>query len=74
LVDQALLVFVNKFDRVLDRDDVVLTALVDRIDHCAERVDLPEPVGPVTTNESLGQRAKVHDRLRKPKLLRRQDL
>ena len=37
LIDEAFLVFVDKFDRVLDRDDMVLAPLVYLIDHRAQR-------------------------------------
>ena len=37
LIDQTFLILVREFDRVFDRDDVILAVLVDRIDHRTQR-------------------------------------
>jgi hypothetical protein len=54
LVDQAALAFVHELDRILDGQDVVRLVVVDVVDHAASVVDLPEPVGPVTSTMPRG--------------------
>jgi len=44
---------VHEFDRVLDRDDVVLAFLLTKSMSVASVVDVPDPVGPVTTTSPL---------------------
>ena len=49
LVHSTLHVQMQELDRVLDRDDVFRSRLVDLVDDRGDQcVDLPEPVGPVT--------------------------
>ena len=58
LVDQALLVPVQELDRVLDGHDVVARVRLARSMRAASVVDLPEPVGPVTSTMPRGRLAK----------------
>ena len=47
--------FVQIFDRVFNRDDVMRLVLVDVVIIAASDVDLPEPVGPVTRIRPRGR-------------------
>ncbi len=49
LVDRGLEVRVEVLDGVLDGDDMDRVVAVDLVDDRREVVDLPEPVGPVTS-------------------------
>jgi hypothetical protein len=53
LGDQALLALMDELDGILDCEDVVGPGPVDRSTRAARVVDLPEPVGPVTSTRPL---------------------
>ena len=53
LREDAALFVVHELDRVLDGDDVLVVGVVDAVDDAASVVDLPEPVGPVTSTRPL---------------------
>jgi hypothetical protein len=57
LVDQAALVLVDELDRILDREDVIVTLPVDLVDHRGERRRLPGPRRPVTSTRPRGRSA-----------------
>lgn len=57
LVYHGLLVGVQILDRILDCDDVAVLGTVDVVYHAASVVDLPEPVGPVTSTRPRGAMA-----------------
>src|SRR5712692_6526028 len=48
LVDHTILVHVHKLNRILDGEDVIVSIMA------ASVVDLPEPVGPVTSTNPRG--------------------
>ena len=54
LVDHAVLVHVHEFDRVLDGEDVSWRSVLILSIMAASVVDLPEPVGPVTSTSPRG--------------------
>ncbi len=75
LVDHAALVLVHELDRVLDRDDVLVAARVLILSiMAASVVDLPLPVGPVTSTRPRGSLHSSVDRARQAELLERRDL
>ena len=45
----------EELDQVLDREDVLVTGVVDEIDHRCERGRLAGPVGPVTSTKPRGR-------------------
>ena len=59
LVDQAALVLVDVLDRVLDREDVLVALALILSIIAASVVDLPLPVGPVTSTSPRGRSASV---------------
>jgi len=54
LVDQAFLALVHELDRVLDRKDVANSFSLMSLTIAASVVDLPDPVGPVTSTTPRG--------------------
>jgi hypothetical protein len=54
LVDQALLGLVHELDRILDGQDVAVLFSLMWLTIAASVVDLPEPVGPVTSTRPRG--------------------
>ena len=72
LVDDALLVLVEELDRVLDRHDVLFAVWLMTSISDASVVDLPEPVGPVTSTSPRGLLREVGDDRRQPERLERQ--
>ena len=71
LVDDAALVRVDELDRIFDRDDVALPLLLILSIIAASVVDLPEPVGPVTSTSPRGFSAIFGDRRRAARAPRR---
>ena len=55
LVDEAVLVAVLELDRIFDGDDVAVFVVLIRSIIDASVVDLPEPVGPVTSTSPRGR-------------------
>src|SRR6266850_1691770 len=73
LRDDALLVLVHEFDRVLDRDDVVRARAVDQIDQRAQRGGLPRAGRSGDEHETLLQVAELLHLLRDAELLHAHD-
>ena len=48
------LAFVHELDWIFDGKDMVITVVIDEVDHRSSVVDLPEPVGPVTSTKPRG--------------------
>jgi hypothetical protein len=59
LVDQALLILVDEFNRIFDRDDVIGPIAVDVIDHGAERGRLARAGRAGDEDQALGQLAEL---------------
>ena len=75
LVDQAALVLMDVLDRILDREDVLVAALSLILSIIAASVvDLPLPVGPVTSTSPRGRSASVGEHLRQAEVLEAFDL
>ena len=53
MVHQAVFALVHEFDRIFDRDDVVLPVLIRVIDHRGQRGGFAGTGGPVTTTSPL---------------------
>ena len=74
LVDDAALVFVNEFDRVLDGDDVIAALAVDVVDHRAERGRLAGTGRTGDEHEPLLQAAQLQNRGGEAELFGGEDL
>src|SRR5262249_54021911 len=74
LVDHTVLVHVNKFDRVLDRQDVVMPLGVDLVDHCCEGCRFASPGGAGNQHQPTRFVAKLADNSGQAKLIERLDL
>jgi hypothetical protein len=74
LCDQAVLILMHEFDRILHRQDVFLAGLIDVVDHRRRVVLFPEPVGPVTSTKPFRNVHKFHDGLGKFQVLDAQHL
>ena len=70
LVNEALLVLVDEFDRVLDRDDVVGAIHVDMVDQRGERRRLARAGRTGDEHEPLSEVAQLEDGLGQSDLLR----
>ena len=69
LVDDAVLVRVQELDRILDGDDVAVVSVLILSIIAASVVDLPEPVGPVTSTSPRGLLAQLRDDRRQAELV-----
>src|SRR5205823_4179325 len=72
--DQALLRIMQKFDRILDREDVAVFVLVDVVDHRRERRRLARSRWPGDQNQSARTFSKRRKRLRRAEILEREHL
>jgi len=59
LIDDAALALVNKLDRIFDGDDVIFALRLATSMMEARVVDLPLPVGPVTSTIPRGSMASL---------------
>lgn len=74
LIDKALLVGMNKLNRVLNRKNMVRPLIVSQVDHRRERRRLAAAPRPCDQYEPFAQRAELLHRIRNPQLVRRQNL
>ena len=59
MVDQAFLALVNEFDRIFDRDDVILARLVRVVDDCGQRRGLSAACRAGYQDEALMQASRI---------------
>ena len=71
LVDQAALVVVQEFDRILDREDVFVARGVDLVEHGGERRRLARAGGTGDQHDSAGQACHRPHRRRHAEVLQR---
>src|SRR2546427_2435840 len=69
LVHEAALVHVHELDRILDRDDVLVSFAVDLVDHGGERRALPAARPPGHQHEPARQLGEARHGGREPELL-----
>ena len=74
LIDEALLVLVEEFDRVLDRDDMELPLVVDLVEHGGERRRLARAGRASHEDESPRLVAQGLDHRRQPELAESENL
>ena len=74
LVDQAVLVHVHEFDRVLDGEDVIVPLGVDLVDHGRERSRLARARGSGHQHQSARLVAQLADHGRQAELVEGLDL
>jgi hypothetical protein len=73
LCDQALLVLVDEFDRILDRDHVIRSRAVDEIDERAKSSRLSRACWPGNEDQPFREMAKPLHFLRQSQLFHRYD-
>ena len=73
LVDEAPLVLVYELDRIFNRDQMIITVLVDVVDHGAERGRFSRSGRTGDEHEPLVQLAHLEDRRRQPELFGGED-
>ena len=74
LIDRRLLVLVLKFDRVFDRDDVVVVVVVEIVDHRRQRRRLARPGRPRDDHQPARTRDQTLENLRHVQLIHRPHL
>lgn len=62
LVDQALLVLMDKFNGILDGDNMICHTLIDVINHSRQRGTLTRARGSRHQDQALGKRTKFEHR------------
>ena len=74
LVDNREMVPVGKFDRILQRQDMLLQVVVDQIDDRSKRRRFTASGRPGHQDQSSGMLVKINDRIRNAQALRRRHL
>ena len=74
LVDQRLLAFVDKFDRIFNGQDMIGLIVVDVVNHRGQRRRLAGTGGPRHENDTAGMHGQVFEYGRGTKIIQRQDL